>query len=449
MRKLNKKTLIIISAFLSLMIIGGCTEDSSNSDTQKSEISYTSSQNVSGVYENTDIQDDVTSVSYEDSASEVSENSKNEESKDVSKNGQESSMPLDSEGEGSEGKQNETSTHESSHENSQSVSEDNSSELSEIPTVDQSVSIEELKPTKIEVSEIYFNTDSVSLKVGNSIKGYVTILPENASDKSLEYYTDNKNVAYVDNYGNITAVSPGTTTITVRTSNGKSASCKVTVYNVPSRIMLNKTYLELVEGHSYTLSAETDIGTSNILFDWNSSNSSVISVENTKDSKAKITAKSAGTATVTVTTNNGISASCSITVKTKKPETDTDTSSYIDEVIRLVNSERAKNGLLPLAKRNDLCPLADIRAKEIVQNFSHTRPDGSECFSIVQDKNIPYTALGENIAYGYMSPEDVMSGWMKSQGHRANILSEDFNGIGVGLYKSGGIYYWVQIFIHD
>ncbi|MGN0537860.1 MAG: CAP domain-containing protein [Acutalibacteraceae bacterium] len=120
---------------------------------------------------------------------------------------------------------------------------------------------------------------------------------------------------------------------------------------------------------------------------------------------------------------------------------------YINEVIRLVNVERQKRGLSTLTKRDDVCEIAAIRAKEIVISFSHTRPNGSSCFSLFDEYNISYWSAGENIAYGYRTPAEVMEGWMNSEGHRANILNGNFDGIGVGCYEENGVLYWTQFFI--
>lgn len=64
---------------------------------------------------------------------------------------------------------------------------------------------------------------------------------------------------------------------------------------------------------------------------------------------------------------------------------------------------------------------------EIDTKFSHVRPDGSSCFTALQQKNVSYYSAGENIAYGQTSPAQVMNSWMNSEGHRANILSSSFN----------------------
>ena len=120
---------------------------------------------------------------------------------------------------------------------------------------------------------------------------------------------------------------------------------------------------------------------------------------------------------------------------------------YADEVIRLVNAERAKYGLAALSKNDGATSAAQTRAKEIVSTFSHTRPDGRSCFTAAQDIGLSYRYAGENIAYGYGSPQAVVTGWMNSEGHRKNILSSSFTQIGVGCYKSGNTLYWTQFFI--
>ena len=92
---------------------------------------------------------------------------------------------------------------------------------------------------------------------------------------------------------------------------------------------------------------------------------------------------------------------------------------------------------------------AAARAKELSQRYSHTRPNGSECFTILWHLGIDYGYAGENIAMGQRTPEIVMNDWMNSSGHRANILSENFDYIGVGYTMVDGHPYWVQLFTGD
>lgn len=125
---------------------------------------------------------------------------------------------------------------------------------------------------------------------------------------------------------------------------------------------------------------------------------------------------------------------------TKKPEGGIRNDAYASDVVRQVNEERAKYGLGALTVDSDLTNAACKRAQEITQQFSHTRPDGSS-WSTVSKK-----AYGENIAKGQNSADKVMAAWMSSDGHRANILRESYNTIGVCAYSYNGVIYWVQLF---
>ncbi len=121
------------------------------------------------------------------------------------------------------------------------------------------------------------------------------------------------------------------------------------------------------------------------------------------------------------------------------------------EVVRLVNVERAKEGLAPLGTYDSITKAAQIRAPEIVTIFSHDRPDGTSCFTAMDQtgaKKGAYT-WGENIAAGNATAAATVEQWMNSPGHRANILNAKFTHIGVGYQHSAGStyrHYWVQMF---
>lgn len=111
------------------------------------------------------------------------------------------------------------------------------------------------------------------------------------------------------------------------------------------------------------------------------------------------------------------------------------------EVLRLLNKERAKVGAPALVMDQELLDIAMQRAFETVIYYSHERPNGTMAGTI-SDK-----LRGENIAAGYMSSEDVMDGWMGSNGHRWNILRTDTKSVGIGcVYVPGGSWFWVQCF---
>lgn len=123
---------------------------------------------------------------------------------------------------------------------------------------------------------------------------------------------------------------------------------------------------------------------------------------------------------------------------------------YRKEVLRLVNEERAKAGVSALEMDDaQLLDAAQVRAKELTELFSHTRPDGTDCFTALTERKINAWSAGENIAAGQQTPAAVVESWMNSPGHRANILSTNFTKLGVGYYyKVGTTYrhYWVQMF---
>ncbi len=133
---------------------------------------------------------------------------------------------------------------------------------------------------------------------------------------------------------------------------------------------------------------------------------------------------------------------------TKAPVNNTNTgvSSYADQVLQLVNQERAKAGLSALTTNTTLKAAADLRAQETVQSFSHTRPNGTTFSTVLKEYGISYRTAGENIAYGQRTPQEVVTAWMNSPGHRANIMNASFGKIGIGVYQKNGVIYWSQLF---
>ena len=126
------------------------------------------------------------------------------------------------------------------------------------------------------------------------------------------------------------------------------------------------------------------------------------------------------------------------------------TASQEDEVIRLVNVERSKQGLQLLTKNWELCRVARYKSADMANKgyFSHTSPTYGSPFKMMESFGIRFSSAGENIAYGQRTPQEVMNGWMNSPGHRSNILSPSYTQIGVGMAKnSSGVLYWTQMFI--
>ena len=120
-----------------------------------------------------------------------------------------------------------------------------------------------------------------------------------------------------------------------------------------------------------------------------------------------------------------------------------DISGFADEIFRLVNEEREKAGLGPYQRNSLLESTANLRAEELPWRYSHTRPDGSLWKTAFPPE---FSDRSENILYGSTSPKAAMNAWMNSPGHRGNILNKRWTDFGIGIYRSGGVLYWVQGF---
>lgn len=118
-----------------------------------------------------------------------------------------------------------------------------------------------------------------------------------------------------------------------------------------------------------------------------------------------------------------------------------DTEAAAQELIELANNEREKSGLIALVHDSSLSDLAQTRAVESAEKFSHERPDGSDV------TNLGYT---ENLHLGNTFASDVIESWMNSKGHRAAIMSSDHISVGAGVYQNNmGRVYWVLVFSYE
>ena len=167
-------------------------------------------------------------------------------------------------------------------------------------------------------TSVKLNTGDFKLGVGESC----TIKQNSPSDcyaNGFEFTSSNKSVATVEkttaNKAKVVAKGVGTAKITVKTYNGKTATCTVTVKKAPTSVKLSKTSLEINKGSSYTISQSSPSDCYARGFEFTSSNTSVATVEKTTANKAKIVAKKAGTAKITVKTYNGKTATCTVKVK--------------------------------------------------------------------------------------------------------------------------------------
>ena len=124
----------------------------------------------------------------------------------------------------------------------------------------------------------------------------------------------------------------------------------------------------------------------------------------------------------------------------------TTATAYEQEVIRLVNAERAKAGLPALTEDAVLTRTARMKSQDMRDKgyFDHNSPTYGTPFQLMKSQGVAYRTAGENIAMGYATPAAVVNAWMNSSGHRANILNASYTRIGIG-YVAGGNY-WTQHF---
>ena len=110
------------------------------------------------------------------------------------------------------------------------------------------------------------------------------------------------------------------------------------------------------------------------------------------------------------------------------------------ELLDYLNEERTAQGRGTLTMDQTLMDAAMQRAVECAVNFSHTRPNGSLCFTVTSG------CSAENIAAGNSTASATFTQWMDSDGHRYNMLGSAHKSIGIGCYTRGSIHYWVQLF---
>ena len=121
------------------------------------------------------------------------------------------------------------------------------------------------------------------------------------------------------------------------------------------------------------------------------------------------------------------------------------------QAVKLLNKVRAEVGLKGVAwhSNSNLQKAAELRAQELEKLFSHTRPDGSDCFSVLKQFGVKYRTCAENIAYGTnLDAEGAIDLWYNSPGHYANMTNRNVKEVGLAAWHDdNGNVYWVQLFI--
>ncbi len=135
-------------------------------------------------------------------------------------------------------------------------------------------------------------------------------------------------------------------------------------------------------------------------------------------------------------------------VPANTPQAASTPSDTVDQVVALVNKERAAAGCGPLAEDPQLQKAAQAHSDDMAARhfFDHTNPDGADPGQRITAAGYRWSTYGENIAQGQQTAAAVMNSWMNSPGHRANILNCSFKDIGVGVHRGTGGPWWTQDF---
>lgn len=161
-----------------------------------------------------------------------------------------------------------------------------------------------------EPTDISVTPKSLELGVGQTKQLTYSFIPEDAATLQLTWKSSNPDVAIVNENGEVTTKSEGTTRITITATNGVTGSCDVTVYPAPSSISISESSLSLHIGDEVSLSYNVLPTSAIYTIMWSSSNPDIVTVSN----EGKVTAKNAGSAKITVSTDSGLSASCDVSV---------------------------------------------------------------------------------------------------------------------------------------
>ena len=170
---------------------------------------------------------------------------------------------------------------------------------------------------KVEVTKVTVTPAKTSVTVGKTLELAAKVTPENAADKTIKWSTSNKTIATVSSEGVVTGVKKGSVTITAKSTNGKKATCTVTVQNpvAVKRVVLSSTTASVTEGKTVALTATiSPENAADPSVTWSSSDKTIATV----DAAGVVHGVKAGTVTITATSNNKKTATCKVTVKPRR-----------------------------------------------------------------------------------------------------------------------------------
>ncbi|MCL1834736.1 MAG: CAP domain-containing protein [Oscillospiraceae bacterium] len=290
------------------------------------------------------------------------------------------------------------------------------------------------RPPYVPVTSVVLDKIVVAMARGERITLHTTVQPADATNARVLYSSSDQGVAIVYADGTIYAIGAGTTIISC-TADGVSSYCHVTVTVPVTSISVSADRRVYMVGDecSFTVRILPDDATDKTY------GISVSGAAKELDGEGRVNCEAGGEIVITATAKNGVSGSVTVRV--------VDLHEFASEVFRLTNAERSKAGLPALVQTAALTATAYQRALEAIEYFSHTRPDGSDCFTAFAENGVVYSRAAENIAYGQTTPAEVVAGWMASPGHKENIVDPNLGKLGVGVaMDANGRIYWAQSF---
>jgi len=287
-----------------------------------------------------------------------------------------------------------------------------------------------------DLEAISFDEEEMSMLPGEMFVLSPVITPREAfMFDPIDFSSSDRNVATVAIDGRVTAVGPGTAVITASVGD-ISGDIKINVV-VPARrvnVILTRRVYSVGDTAEFTIEVDPP----------NATNASVAvsfsgaAVTSTGSNTFRL--DEAGEVVVTFVAENGTSISHTLVVH--------DLAALAAEVLRLTNIERQNVGVGALGQNEPLTQSAYIRASEIIQHWSHTRPDGQRFETVFEETGVQYIRAGENLAAGQRNPAEAVRSWMTSTaGHREALLSADYGNVGIGVaMDEDGRLYWTQLF---
>ena len=285
------------------------------------------------------------------------------------------------------------------------------------------------------VTGLRLENNNIVMGVGETVALRYTVMPPDAADRSVTFFAHHESIATVSDQGAVTAVNKGETTVDIISSCGRiTTTAQITVVVPVEEITITLSRTNLAIGDRVDVEIEVyPEGAEDIEISLRVNNAHVTIADYV------ITAVSSGTATLTASAPNGVTASIELNV--------VDLAEFARDILLLTNEIRFAYNLLGFTQNNALTAAAVIRARESSTVFSHIRPDGRGPFTALDETGAVFTRAAENLAAGQTTPQQAVSGWMNSDGHRGNILHADLRQMGVAVFMTeAGRLYWVQMF---